>query len=147
LAGSVPEAEANAVSEAQKERKESTKRERKWEKIQLTSQLATLRYDPEPFADATFICFIDIDTHVLIFPLTVSANSDVRIRPYNPTTKKQTDVFDEKTAAPSLAKAISQRVYLVSGLECSNTVHGYCSLTRITEITLLYVRCFSVPRT
>lgn len=58
-------------------------------KNSVTSQLATLRYDPEPFADATFICFINIDTHVL--PLTVSADSDVRTCPYNPTTNLETD--------------------------------------------------------
>jgi hypothetical protein len=99
LAGSVPGAEVNPFSEAQKKRNESRKRERKWGKNSVTSQLATLRNDP-----STFIYFTDIYTHVLIFPFLVNADSDVRTCPYNPTTKKQTDVFDEKTAAPSLAR-------------------------------------------
>ena len=73
-------------------------------KNSVTSQLATLRYDPEPYADATFICFIDIDTHVVIFSFAVNADSDVRTCPYNPTTKLETDVFAGKTAAPSLAR-------------------------------------------
>ena len=56
-----------------------------------TSQLTTLRYKPAPYADATFICFIDIDTHVLIIPYSVTIDSDVRTCPYNPTTKLGTD--------------------------------------------------------
>ena len=47
-------------------------------KISVTPQLATLRYNPAPYEDATFICFINIDTHVLIFPFSVNADSDVR---------------------------------------------------------------------
>jgi hypothetical protein len=56
-----------------------------------TSQLAMLRYDPAPYKDATFICFIDIDTHVLFFLFSVNADSDVRTCPYNPKTKLEAD--------------------------------------------------------
>ena len=60
-------------------------------KISVNSELAKLRYDSAPYADATLICFIDIDTRVLIFPFSGNTDTDVRTCPYNPTTKLETD--------------------------------------------------------